>query len=103
MRSELILSAKAQVPNRFLLTNLLAKGARRLHRPGNCVEDTTNDVLPYLSRCNPSQTYMQPVSPHFRGDGVGYVGKPQIHPTELTSLRRLGHRMPYERPFEFVE
>jgi hypothetical protein len=103
MRSELILSAKAKIPNRFLLTSLVAKGARRLHRPGNRVEDTTNDVLLHLSRCNPSQAFVQPKGPHFRGDAAGYIGKSQIHPTELFFLRRLGLRMPYERPFEYLE
>jgi hypothetical protein len=103
MRSEFVLSAKAQVPNRFLLTNLIANGARRLHRTGTRIEDTTNDVLLHLCRCNPSQTFMQPEGPHFRGDEAGYIGKSQIHPTELHSLRWLGLRIPYERPFEYVE
>ena len=103
MRSELVLSAKAQVPNRFLLTNLVAKGARRLHRTGNRIEDTTNDVFLHLSHCSPSQTFMQPAGPRFRGDEAGYIGKSQIHPTELRSLRRSALRIPYDRPFEYLE
>ena len=103
MRSELILSVKAKIPNRFLLANLITKGARRLHRPGNRIEDTTNDVLLHLSRCKPSQAFMQPGGLHFRGDAAGCTGKSQIHPNELPSLRKLGLRMPYERPFEYLE
>jgi hypothetical protein len=103
MRSELILSVKAKIPNRFLLANLVTKGARRLHRPGNRIEDTTNDVLLHLSRCKPSQAFMQPGGLHFRGDAAGCTGKSQIHPNELPSLRKLGLRMPYERPFEYLE
>lgn len=76
MRSELILSAKAQIPNRFLLTNLVAKGARRLYRPGNRIQDTTNDVLLHLSRGGPTQTVMQPWGLHCRCDETGYVLSP---------------------------
>jgi hypothetical protein len=104
MRSELILSAKVKIPNRFLLTNLVAKGARRLHRPGNRIEDTTNDVLLHLSRYKPSQAFMQreglPTFPRRRSGGTG---KSQIDPNELPSLRKLGLRKPYERPFEYLE
>jgi len=32
MRSELVFSATAHVPNRFLLTGLASKGVRKLHR-----------------------------------------------------------------------
>ena len=74
MRSELILSVKAKIPNRFLLTNLVAKVARRLHRPGNRIEDTTNDVFLHLSRYKPSQAFMQPKGLHFLGDAAGCIG-----------------------------
>jgi hypothetical protein len=50
MRSELIFAAKVHVPNRFLLTRLLAKATRELHKPGARIQDTTNEALSYLSR-----------------------------------------------------
>jgi hypothetical protein len=53
MRSELIFGSIANVPNRFLLTKLLAKATRAMHAPGTRIEDTTNDVLARFGRCNP--------------------------------------------------
>jgi hypothetical protein len=43
----------ANVPNRFLLTNLAAKATRKLHRPNTRIVETTNDVLVWFSRANP--------------------------------------------------
>ena len=53
MRSELIFSAMAHVPNRFLLTNLASRATRKLHRPNTRIQDTTNDVLVRFSRSVP--------------------------------------------------
>jgi hypothetical protein len=53
MRSELIFDVKSQVPNRFLLTKLLAKATRGFHKPGSRIQDTTNDVLVRFGRSNP--------------------------------------------------
>jgi hypothetical protein len=53
MRSELIFDVKCQVPNRFLLTKLLAKATRGSHKPGSRIQDTTNDVLVRFGRSNP--------------------------------------------------
>jgi|HubBroStandDraft_6_1064221.scaffolds.fasta_scaffold1142325_2 hypothetical protein len=53
MRSELIFGSIAHVPNRFLLTKLLAKATRAMHAPGTRIEDTTNAVLAHFGRCNP--------------------------------------------------
>lgn len=50
MRSELIFAAKLHVPNRFILTRLLAKATRELHKPGTRIQDTTNEALTCLSR-----------------------------------------------------
>jgi hypothetical protein len=53
MRSELVFEAMADVPNRFLLTKLVAKATRAMHVPGTRIENTTNDVLARFSRSNP--------------------------------------------------
>ncbi len=53
MRSDLVFDAMANVPNRFLLTNLAAKATRKLHRPNTRIVETTNDVLIRFSRANP--------------------------------------------------
>jgi hypothetical protein len=53
MRSELIFSAIAHIPNRYLLTRFAAKAIRQFHRPNTRIEDTTNDVLVRFSHSNP--------------------------------------------------
>jgi hypothetical protein len=53
MRSDLVFGAMANVPNRYLLSQLASKAARKLHRPGTRMQDTTNDVLARFSRSNP--------------------------------------------------
>ena len=53
MRSELIFAAMTYVPNRFLLTKLVSKATRKLHKPNTRIEDTTNDVFVRFSRANP--------------------------------------------------
>ena len=53
MRSELVFSAMAHIPNRFLLTKLASKATRKFHRPNTRIQDTTNDVLGRFSRANP--------------------------------------------------
>jgi hypothetical protein len=53
MRSDLLLGAMKQVPNRYLLVKVLAKATRECHRPGARIEDTTNDVLARCGRANP--------------------------------------------------
>ena len=52
MRSNLVFGAMANVPNRYLLSQLASKAARKLHRPGTRMQDTTNDVLARFSRSN---------------------------------------------------
>jgi hypothetical protein len=53
MRSNLVFGAMANVPNRYLLSQLASKAARALHKPGTRMQDTTNDVLARFSRSNP--------------------------------------------------
>jgi hypothetical protein len=53
MRSELIFGAMVHVPNRYQLTKLVALTCRALHRPGNRVQDTMNDVLTRFGQANP--------------------------------------------------
>lgn len=45
MRAELTLMALAHESNRYLLTRLMAKATRKLHRPKTRLQDTMNDAL----------------------------------------------------------
>jgi len=53
MRSELVFAAMAYVSNRFLLTRLVSKATRKLHRPNTRIQGTTNDVFVRCGRANP--------------------------------------------------
>ena len=53
MRSELVFTAKLYIPNAFLLTKLVSKATRKLHRPNTRIEDTTNDVFVRCGNANP--------------------------------------------------
>ena len=53
MRSDQVFGAMTNVPNRYLLSQLAAKAARKLHRSGTRMQDTTNDVLVRFSRGDP--------------------------------------------------
>jgi hypothetical protein len=53
MRSDLVFGAITNVPNRFLLSQLASKAARKLHRSGTRMQDTANDVLACFGRANP--------------------------------------------------
>ena len=53
MRSDQVFGAMTNVPNRYLLSQLASKAARKLHRSGTRMQDTTNDVLVRFSRANP--------------------------------------------------
>lgn len=55
MRSELVLGAMRNVPNRFLLTGLAAKATRKFHRPNTRVQETVNEVLVRFNRASPVQ------------------------------------------------
>ena len=45
MRADLTLIALAVEPNRYLLTRLIAKATRKLHRSNTRLQDTMNDVF----------------------------------------------------------
>jgi hypothetical protein len=49
MRSDLIYSAVATVPNRYLLCQLASKATRKFHRPNTRVQETMNEVLEKFS------------------------------------------------------
>ena len=53
MRSDLVFEAMELVSGRFLLTKLISKTTRRLHKPNTRIEDTTNAVFVRFSRTNP--------------------------------------------------
>ena len=53
MRSDLIFGALTTIPNRYLLTKVASQAARKLHRPGLRIQDTTNEVLVRFSEKNP--------------------------------------------------
>ena len=44
MRADLTLMALARESNRYLLTRLIAKATRKLHRPKTRLQDTMNDA-----------------------------------------------------------
>ena len=45
MRADLTLMALAHESNRYLLTRLIAKATRKLHRPKTRLQDTMNDAF----------------------------------------------------------
>ena len=45
MRADLTFMALAHVSNRYLLTQLIAKATRKLHRPNTRLQDTMNDAF----------------------------------------------------------
>jgi len=49
MRTHLIFRALLHVNNRYQLCRLASKATRRLHKPNNRLQDTTNDVLTRLN------------------------------------------------------
>ena len=53
MRSDLVFDAMAYTNNRYLLSQLVSKATRKLHKPGTRIQATANDVLMRLSRSNP--------------------------------------------------
>ena len=56
MRSEMISVALVHESNRYLLSQLIAKATRKLHRPHTRVPDTMNDALALLGANNPGVT-----------------------------------------------
>jgi len=52
MRSDLVFEAMARVSSRHLLTKLVSKTTRKLHKPNTRIQDTTNTVLARVSRVN---------------------------------------------------
>lgn len=53
MRSERVFGAMAHVPNRFLLTKLVAAATRKFHRPNTRIQETMDDVLVRFSQAYP--------------------------------------------------
>jgi hypothetical protein len=45
MRADLTFMALAHESNRYLLTQLIAKATRKLHRPNTRLQDTMNDAF----------------------------------------------------------
>jgi hypothetical protein len=63
MRSDLVFVAMTHVPNRYLLCQVASKAARKLHRPGNRMQDTANQVLTRVSLENPIASARAPRKP----------------------------------------
>jgi hypothetical protein len=53
MRADLTLMALAHESNRYLLTRLIAKATRKLHRPNTRLQDTMNDALKRFGSSKP--------------------------------------------------
>ena len=58
MRADLTFMALAHESNRYLLTRLIAKATRKLHRPNTRLQDTMNDVFEWLGCSKPEQTVL---------------------------------------------
>jgi len=50
MRSDLVFDAMASVSGRFLLTKLVSKTTRRLHKPNTRIQDTANAVFGHFQQ-----------------------------------------------------
>lgn len=82
MRSELVLAAATQVPNRYLLVRLTSKTMRIFHTPFARLEETANDVLRIFSyRTNAGalspHLFTGPESPRGSLEVKPYPGKSQ--------------------------
>ena len=53
MRADLTFMALAHESNRYLLTQLIAKATRKLHRPNTRLQDTMNDVFELFACSKP--------------------------------------------------
>ena len=53
MRSDLVFDAMARVSGRFLLTKLVSKTTRKLHKPNTRIQDTANEVFEHFAHANP--------------------------------------------------
>jgi hypothetical protein len=53
MRSDLVFEATERASGSFLLTKLVSKTTRKLHKPNTRIQDTTNAVFVRFSRTNP--------------------------------------------------
>ena len=58
MRSEIVFEA-LHTTNRFSLCHLAFKAIRKLHKPNNRIQDTTNDVLRRLAGLEEQQAEME--------------------------------------------
>jgi hypothetical protein len=56
MRAELTIVALGHESNRYLLSRLIAKATRKLHRPNTRVPDTMNDALALFCASNSQPT-----------------------------------------------
>lgn len=52
MRSDLVFNAMTLISDRFMLTKLVCKATRKLHRPNTRIQETMNNVLIRCSREN---------------------------------------------------
>jgi hypothetical protein len=53
MRCELTFLVLARESNRYLVSRLIAKATRKLHRPNTRVPDTMNDALAWFGASGP--------------------------------------------------
>jgi hypothetical protein len=59
MRADLTFTALANESNRYLLTPLIAKATRTMHRPNTRLQDTMNDVFERFG-CSKPRTDRRP-------------------------------------------
>jgi hypothetical protein len=59
MRSDLVFGALSHVSNRYQLCQLASKATRKLHKPNERLQDTTNAVLVRFRSKNPGASTAQ--------------------------------------------
>jgi hypothetical protein len=60
MRSERVFGAMVHVPNRFLLTKLVAAATRKFHRPNTRIQETMDEVFVRFSQAYPMAEAEEP-------------------------------------------
>ena len=96
MRSELVFSAVAHVPNRFLLIKLAVRATRAFHRSSTRVQKTVTDVIARLGRVYPEAQSAE--NPACAGDPT-QIGRGRVADTELScalNLDRFQNRIDQE-------
>lgn len=87
MRSDLVFGALIHVPGRYQLCQLAAHAVRKLHKPKNRIEDTTNDVLRRFRKASPvAEVSTRPKQAEFPGKRLYRTDKIRFQETQHLDL-----------------